>query len=786
MRVFFTSLAFAALLGILLFGCIRDEPLQAPEPTPGLSTIGPSFSIAIATETLDDIDIPLASGTGIKTAAVGLVGDPAVVQPGTINIDVPGTVKQVIIYWEGQNATSGGDDDITVNGIPVVGTLIGGPTLFYPIAYSSSYRADITSLGVVSSGPNTLTIGGMEFTKVRSGSTYINDGAAVLVIYDDGSDTADIRIRDGNDCCFYDFVDPLDRTVPQTYTFAASTAPRTAKLVLMAASVMHNRPTVVRVTVNSTVTKYVDLFNDLDGPEFDTAPIFVDIPAGVTEMTVQCFSEKDPTSVLTGIPASLTWIVSALALPPPELPRASLGDFVWEDVNNNGIQDPGELGVPGVAVDLYQGCSSTSPVASTTTDAGGLYMFSGLEPGDYFVKFHLSNGYEFSPQNQGADDAKDSDADPSTGMTACTTLDPGENDMTWDAGIHELPASIGDFVWDDLDEDGIQDPGEPGIPGVTVYLYHGCMATSPLAFTTTDSNGEYLFDGLEAGDYFLKFDLPNGYTFSPQNQGTNDAVDSDPNRTTGITACTTLDPGEDDMTWDAGMHVILQPMGCRVTGGGVDRSGDWDGITYAEKENVSNTDNRYQFGGQAGANTALPPQPKGEWTHHQQRGPYGSFTFHAGTASAPAGTEIAEIVCNDPDNCRPARKAPAKQIDFWGVGTFKSMKHVPDIIKDNVIVGESLHWFEVNIDDLGEPGKSGKQDPPLATCPEEGFGLHGAPGDGDAKCACPDYYRITIYAGPTDASEVIYMVEGYIDGGNLQIHPLTGYDRKPATGDLGQ
>jgi hypothetical protein len=56
-------------------------------------------------------------------------------------------------------------------------------------------------------------------------------------------------------------------------------------------------------------------------------------------------------------------------------------------------------------------------------------------PGDYYVEFVTPDGYVFSPQDQGADDTIDSDADPATGMTACTTLEPGENDITWDAGL---------------------------------------------------------------------------------------------------------------------------------------------------------------------------------------------------------------------------------------------------------------------------------------------------------------------------------------------------------------
>jgi hypothetical protein len=214
---------------------------------------------------------------------------------------------------------------------------------------------------------------------------------------------------------------------------------------------------------------------------------------------------------------------------------------------------------------------------------------------------------------------------------------------------------------------------------------------------------------------------------------------------------------------------LCEPMGCRVTGGGVDQDGNWSGRFVKATDDVD----RYQFGGQAGANTALPPQPAGEWTHHQQRGPSGSFVFHAGTASAPAGTGINLINCRDDLSCHPARPAPAKQIDFWGVGTFKNMKDAPAIIADNVIVGETLHYFEVNIDDAGESGNTNSPKNILSPCPDQGFGLHG--GAKNVDCDCPDFYRITIYTDDTPTT-IMYQVYGYIKGGNLQIHPLTGYD----------
>ena len=109
----------------------------------------------------------------------------------------------------------------------------------------------------------------------------------------------------------------------------------------------------------------------------------------------------------------------------------------------------------------------------------------------------LPTNYTLSPQDQGGDDTKDSDVD-NNGVSNTVTLAAGEHNPDLDAGIYEPRGSIGDFVWDDQNEDGIQDAGEPGVQGVTVRLYDG--NGNQLAQTTTNSNGEYLFDGLLAGD----------------------------------------------------------------------------------------------------------------------------------------------------------------------------------------------------------------------------------------------------------------------------------------------
>ncbi|ADE37024.1 DUF7507 domain-containing protein [Methanohalophilus mahii] len=122
-----------------------------------------------------------------------------------------------------------------------------------------------------------------------------------------------------------------------------------------------------------------------------------------------------------------------------EPPRATLGDYVWEDLNRDGIQDETGTGIADVTVNLYTGGEVF--VDSTTTNETGYYLFTDLAAGDYFVEFVLPDGYEFSPADQGTDDAVDSDANVATGRTATISLFAGEVDRTWDAGMY-LPLSI--------------------------------------------------------------------------------------------------------------------------------------------------------------------------------------------------------------------------------------------------------------------------------------------------------------------------------------------------------
>ncbi|MDY0149001.1 MAG: SdrD B-like domain-containing protein, partial [Kiritimatiellia bacterium] len=121
---------------------------------------------------------------------------------------------------------------------------------------------------------------------------------------------------------------------------------------------------------------------------------------------------------------------------------------------------------------------------------------------------------------------------------------------------HEDPINgrIGNFVWRDVDSDGIQDSGEPGFPNVIVALYNSDGGW--LSSTTTDADGWYQFPGILAGEYRLLFQAPPGYLFTTQDAdaaGLRGANNSDVDPVTGWTDSFTLDSGESLLEVDAGL-----------------------------------------------------------------------------------------------------------------------------------------------------------------------------------------------------------------------------------------
>ena len=108
-----------------------------------------------------------------------------------------------------------------------------------------------------------------------------------------------------------------------------------------------------------------------------------------------------------------------------------LGNRVWLDANKNGTQDPGENGIGGICVNLYD--ERGTLLQKTTTDTNGYYGFNVEKGQTYTLEFVKPANLDFTQQNIG-DDNHDSDADPATGKTAPITVD--KDTLLWDSGLY--------------------------------------------------------------------------------------------------------------------------------------------------------------------------------------------------------------------------------------------------------------------------------------------------------------------------------------------------------------
>ncbi|MCP4783725.1 MAG: hypothetical protein GY878_09240 [Fuerstiella sp.] len=247
---------------------------------------------------------------------------------------------------------------------------------------------------------------------------------------------------------------------------------------------------------------------------------------------------------------------------------ATIGDVVWEDMNANGLQDNGEPGIAEATVNLYDPADQASPFDTRTTGVNGEYLFEDIPVGNWIVEFVTPFGFDaVTLQDAGSDDTTDSDPDPGTGRVNVTINDIGDSKLDVDAGFFKF-ATIGDFVWDDLNGNGIQNGGEPGLQNVNVDLLDS--GGGVVLSAVTGANGDYAIAGIIPGTYTLRFGVLPGYRLTTPDAGTDDGVDSDPVPTlprpgtpqTEGTLPATLQSGEINNTIDAGMQKIT-----RVTGG---------------------------------------------------------------------------------------------------------------------------------------------------------------------------------------------------------------------------
>ncbi|MGL4401169.1 MAG: SdrD B-like domain-containing protein [Luteolibacter sp.] len=225
---------------------------------------------------------------------------------------------------------------------------------------------------------------------------------------------------------------------------------------------------------------------------------------------------------------------------------ASFGDHVWNDMDADGVRDAGESGINGVRVYADINGNGLFEIASepaAITNASGAYSITNLMPGNFTARVDISTLPSGFVQTYGLLDALDHSA------TFFVSANQTRSDV--DFG-YTSPAMVGDYVWNDLDADGVQDAGESGIPGASVTLFNSVNDTV-VASTATSVAGAYAFVNMMPGSYYILFDTPAGFTRSIADQGM-DSSDSDLSVSTGRSPVFSIAGGEVNNTIDAGFY----------------------------------------------------------------------------------------------------------------------------------------------------------------------------------------------------------------------------------------
>lgn len=162
----------------------------------------------------------------------------------------------------------------------------------------------------------------------------------------------------------------------------------------------------------------------------------------------------------------------------------------FSDVNGNGVRDSGEAGLSGVTITLLAPDGSTQ---TAITAADGTFAFGNLVPGSYVLSEEVPHGYRQTRPG-------------GNGMIS-VTVSAGRESAGNLFGNQQV-GSIAGIKFEDLNGNGVADPGEGSLSGVTITL------TGPDGSTQTavsDFDGQFGFANLPPGTYSLSEAVPAGY-----------------------------------------------------------------------------------------------------------------------------------------------------------------------------------------------------------------------------------------------------------------------------------
>ena len=294
--------------------------------------------------------------------------------------------------------------------------------------------------------------------------------------------------------------------------------------------------------VETNLPNYVDV-SDTDPPNDNMISVTLSV-GGVVNSTDNDFVDElvsDAPSV-SSIPSETPTVspgptnTGVPSASPSEGILGSISGTVLEDLDNN---DTGDVGLANVTITLLD--STGTPVATTTTDSAGNFVFNDVPlgsytlvetnlpnyldvsdtdgPNDNMISVTLTVGAANSTGNVFVDELVSSAPSVSAEPSSVPTVSPfPTNTGVPSASPSEgILGSISGTVLEDLDNN---DTGDVGLANVTITLLDS--TGTPVATTTTDSAGNFVFNDVPLGSYTLvETNLPN-YLDVSDTDGPND------------------------------------------------------------------------------------------------------------------------------------------------------------------------------------------------------------------------------------------------------------------------
>ncbi|MFH1880626.1 MAG: SdrD B-like domain-containing protein [Bacillota bacterium] len=183
----------------------------------------------------------------------------------------------------------------------------------------------------------------------------------------------------------------------------------------------------------------------------------------------------------------------------------TIAGTVFSDEDYSGILERSDRRLTGVTVDLVG--LSGALISETKTTAKGEYLFTGVMPGEYALRFIRKPEYAFTkyrPQEPGGNDARLSQTG-EWGETEAFSFSMGETKTDLNAGLVQSATLGGVFFYDENDN-GLMDANEGGFTDGQVRLL---SSDGEIDITqAVNADGTYFFSGVVPTEYTIIYLLP--------------------------------------------------------------------------------------------------------------------------------------------------------------------------------------------------------------------------------------------------------------------------------------